>query len=221
MRKVPFENGEFYHVYNRGVDKRNIFSDQNDITRFLQSMDEFNTLEPIGSIYENSFVKNQLGNPTSKLVNFICYCINPNHFHFILEQVADNGISNFMKRMSGGYAKYFNEKYKRSGALFQGRFKAIHIDSNPYLLHVSAYVNLNDRVHTYPLGNPTSKLVRSSWDEYTTKGSENFCKKDIILGQFEDPKEYNQFARESLQGIIERRYREGISKEVAEKFLLE
>src|SRR3989344_3993600 len=125
MRKKPFVTGEFYHIYNRGTDKRNIFSDKNDIDRFFQSMIEFNTIEPIGSIYENSFYLNQLGSlasklrkPSKKLVNFISYCLNPNHFHFLLEQVAEKGIEKFLHRLGTGYTKYFNNKHKRSGALF-------------------------------------------------------------------------------------------------------
>ena len=102
IRKTPFVNGEFYHIYNRGVDKREIFMDDFDIQRFFQSMTEFNVLEPIGSIYENSFVDKQLGGGASKLerlVNFVAYCLNPNHYHFLLEQVADKGIEKFMHRM--------------------------------------------------------------------------------------------------------------------------
>jgi len=221
-RKIPLTNGEFYHVYNRGVDKRNIFSDKEEMFRFLQSMDEFNVVEPIGSLYENSF---RLGGSTAKskdkmdkkvqhikqknnLVNFIAYCLNPNHYHFILEQVVDGGISEFMKRLSGGYTWYFNNKHKRNGALFQGRFKAIHVESNEYLLHLSSYVNLNDHVHQ--LGGSTAKLVKSetSWSEYIEKkGSvEEFCKKETVLEQFKNKKEYKAFARESLKGILEKRY---------------
>ena len=93
-RKTPFENGEFYHIYNRGVDKRNIFSDSDDLQRFFQSMAEFNVVDPIGSLYENSFrlggfdrqaavAEPQNGKKAGK--DFVCYCVNPNHYHFILE----------------------------------------------------------------------------------------------------------------------------------------
>ena len=216
MRNISFANGEFYHVYNRGTDKRVVFSDKSDMDRFVQSMEEFNSVEPIGSIFENSFIKkHQLGNPTSKsrdgkdkekrLVNFVAFCINPNHYHFILEQLVDDGISMFMKRLGGGYTKYFNEKHKRSGVLFQGKYKAIHIDSNEYLLHSSAYVNLNDRVHQ--LGNPTSKQVksRSSWGEYIGESKSNFCDKSIVLGQYKNMGEYKKFAQSSLEDILKRR----------------
>ncbi len=224
MRNISFANGEFYHVYNRGVDKRVVFSDKSDMDRFVQSMEEFNVIEPIGSIYENSFKKNKLGNPTSKLaekeeklVNFIAFCVNPNHYHFLLEQLVDGGVSMFMKRLGGGYTKYFNEKNKRTGVLFQGKYKATHIDSNEYLLHVSAYVNLNDRVHQ--LGNPTSKLVKSqsSWGEYMRESKSNFCSKNIILEQFKNIKEYQRFAESSLENILERR----VDLKEMEKYLLE
>ena len=212
MRKVPFVNGEFYHIYNRGVDKRDIFSNEYDIDRFFQSMNEFNVVEPIGSIYENSFKNRQLGGEASKsvanLVNFICYCLNPNHYHFILEQVSDKGIEKFMHKLSTGYTRYFNEKYKRSGSLFQGVFKARHIDSNEYLLHLSAYVNLNDTCHQ--LGGEASKLIKSSWREYIMASNcskqEVFCKKDMILGQFnDDVAAYKIFAEETADGTMERR----------------
>ena len=206
-RKIPFINGEFYHIYNRGVDKREIFSDKYDLLRFFQSMDSFNTIEPIGSIYENTFKKLGSQTPKSKLVNFICYCLNFNHYHFILEQVSDKGIEKFMQRIGTGYTNYFNEKNRRSGSLFQGKFKSNHKDSNEYLLHLSAYVNLNNRGHQ--LGSPTPKLMQSSWNEYmdnyTPQSSRCFCKKDIILGQFNTINEYKIFAEETLEGIVEKR----------------
>ena len=207
VRKKSFANGEFFHIYNRGVDKRIIFVDEYDIGRFFQSMIEFNTVEPVGSIYENSF--RQLGGETPKLaeglVNIVAYCLNPNHFHLILEQLVDGGISEFMKRLSGGYTGYFNKKHDRSGSLFQGVFKDVHIDSNEYLLHVSAYVNLNDRAHQ--LGGETPKLVESlsSWREYTDKKVEGICEKEIVLGQFRNVDEYKDFALSSLESIIQRK----------------
>lgn len=207
MRKLQFIEGEFYHIYNRGVDKRDIYADKYDFQRFLQSMEEFNVAEPIGSIYENSFRKKKLEKlghrvtKKEKLVNIVCYCLNPNHYHFILEQVANNGISLFMHKLGMGYSRYFNEKYKRSGSLFQGTYKAIHIQSNSYLLYLSAYINLNNRVHR--LGDLVSK---SSWGEYIGEEKSDFCKKDMILGQYDSREEYKEFAGEALGGILERRY---------------
>ncbi len=200
-REIQFTNGEYYHIFNRGNNKRIIFDDDQDLARFFQSMIEFNSTEPIGSIFENSFNKSSLGRQASKskLVDFICFCLNPNHYHFILKQVVDKGIEKFMHRIGTGYSKYFNNKYNCNGSLFQGKFKAIHIDSNEYLLHLSAYVNLNDRIHL--LG---SKASKSSWEEYDT-GREGFCEKNIVLSQFKNIEEYKNFAQESIKISKERK----------------
>lgn len=227
MRKKPFIVGGFYHIYNRGVDKRNVFSREDDIMRFFQSMEEFNVIEPIGSIYVNSCGKKYLRSrhPASikkinkekkeRLVNFVCYCLNPNHYHFILEELVDGGISEFMKRLGGGYTKYFNDKYNRSGVLFQGRFKSEYIDSDSYLLHASVYVNLNNRIHK--ISGSNKKFVKSSWDEYVGESKNIFCTKDVVINHFKSKGKYKKFAEETLKKIIKRRY--GIEDE--ENFLLE
>ncbi|HEY4490030.1 MAG TPA: transposase [Candidatus Paceibacterota bacterium] len=205
MRKTPLVTGEFYHVYNRGVDKRKIFNNHYDLERFLQSMEEFNSVEPIGSIYENSYVKNnkktQLGHRMSKLelVEFITYCLNQNHYHLLLRQKAEKGIERFMQKLGNGYTKFFNNKYKRSGVLFQGSFKSIHVESNEYLLHLSAYINLNNKQKN------NKTLSKSSWEEYTEDYQNRVCKTEIILDQFKNKKDYKSFAESSLEDIIVRK----------------
>jgi len=205
MRKVNNIEGEYYHVYNRGVDKRSIFSDQEDIDRFFQSMFEFNSIDPIRSIYENSFVKKKNFQQTTNLVDFIAFSLVGNHYHFILKQVSEKGIEKFMQRLGNGYTKYFNNKYDRSGSLFQGKYKAKHIDSDNYLLKLSVYVSLNQKVHL--LGHPMSKLepklyLYSSWGEYEGTNKTAFCQKEIVLDQFNSRKEYVNFAEILLEDII-------------------
>jgi putative transposase len=219
-RKSPLRNGEFYHVYNRGVDKRTIFEDVSDGQRFLRSMIAFNNEYPIGSLLRLDRLSHQNSNTNGSgltatvatteeekpLVNIIAYCLNSNHVHLLLEQVSDGGVSEFMKRLSGGYTWYFNNKYARSGSLFQGSFKSICVRSNEYLLHVSAYINLNDRVHSC---SGLTATGWSSWNEYTMnpddKQEDVICKKHDILGQFRNRSAYRKFAEQTLQGIRERR----------------
>jgi len=212
MRKVQFANGEYYHLFNRGVDKREIFLDQKDLDRFLQSMSEFNTLIPIGGIYAASFHKNNslrnLVSKTRKLVNFICYCLCPNHYHFILRQSTDRGIEKFMHRLGLGYTNYFNKKHRRTGSLFQGTFKANHVDSNEYLLYASAYVNLNYKVHQL-----TSGFSCSGWEDYIQSQRKNkFCDTDVILNQFANVSEYKNFAENIVLIARERKELEKIIK---------
>lgn len=206
MRKTPFVTGEIYHIFNRGTDHRDIIEDVFDRQRFLQSLVEFNVVAPIGSIYAQRF--NQLSSRSTKsdkskqrLVKIIACCINPNHFHLILEQVAEKGIEKFMQRLGGGYTRYFNEKNKRTGVLFQGKFKSVHIDSDEYLLFVSAYVNLNDRIHGIQ-----KDLAYSSWGEYMGKNKgEVMYSKDIILDRFKNIEEYRIFAEDVAMGTKMRR----------------
>ena len=225
MRKDPFVIGQYYHIYNRGTDKRVIFMDKFDLWRFLQSMDEFNTLEPIGSIFENKYNKkgnDQLGSSTSKLVDIICYCVNPNHYHFILSPLVENGIEKFMQRLGTGFTKYFNEKYKRNGVLFQGRYKSIFINSDEYLIYLSAYINLNNKIHL--LGSSTSKsgqkgYCKSSWEEFLGEIKENVCNKNIILDRYGNVADYKEFAESVAEGIVERRIDENIN--LSEDLLIE
>src|SRR3990167_3740136 len=203
MRKHKFVIGEYYHIYNRGVDKRKTIVDEYDLDRFLESMKEFNTTEQIGSIYQLSFAKNKLSAPTAKfekLVSIITYCVNPNHFHLLVTPLIEKGVEKFMQKI-GGYTRYFNEKYKRSGALFQGKFKSKHIKDNRYLLHLSAYINMNNR---NSLGSSTTKLSKSSLEEFI-EDIKGLCDTKIILEQFKNKKEYLKFTLEAWQNTLERK----------------
>ena len=202
IRKHDFIEGEYYHLYNRGVDKRDIISDHQDLDRLFRSIIEFNQEETIGSIYENSFKKDSLGSKASKLVTIVAYCINPNHFHLLVTPLVDNGIEKFMQRM-GGYTKYFNERNDRNGSLFQGKFKSKHVDDNNYLLRLSAYVNMNNRDL---LGSKASKLSKSSLEEYVDDDMEDgICDSSIVLDQFKNKKEYFEFAKEAWADSLERK----------------
>ena len=203
-----FLPNEYYHIYNRGVDKRNIFSDHEDLLRFFESMSEFNSLSAIGSIYENNFRKRKglkrSSDHKNRLVNFVCFCLNPNHYHFIITPVVEKGIERFMQRLGTGYTMYFNNKYKRTGSLFSGKFKSIHVGDNNYLLHLSAYVNLNSLVHN--IKHNDKKFIKSSWSEYSKILNNNFCDKEVILEQFKNRDDYVKFAKDSLEYTKMRRY---------------
>jgi len=217
MNGVAFKNGEYYHVYNRGVDKREIFGNTNDYFRFLKSLKEFNQIEPVVSLYIKDRVTDVAVRPLqklqkNKLVEIIAYCLNPNHYHLILKQIKEGGISEFMKRLNGGYTGYFNFKNKRSGSLFQGKFKAIHIDTNEYLLYLSAYVNANHKIHF----KNSRKWIFSSMTEYLSNRKKFLCNPSIIINQFESLKDYANFVKINAKAINERR--EEIKKYLIEDF---
>jgi len=203
-RKHFFVIGEYYHIYNRGVDKRDVILDLYDLQRLEESFIEFNTENPIGSIYENSFKKGsvELGSKASKLVDIIAYCFNPNHFHLLLTPLVENGVEKFMQRI-GGYTKYFNNKYKRTGRLFEDKFKSKHVAENRYLIHVSAYINMNNRDE---LGSLASKLSKSSFEDYIEADNQkSICNIRIVLDQFKSKEDYKRYAIETRRDTLKRK----------------
>lgn len=211
MRMLEFANGEIYHVYNRGVDKRNILSHRSDLRRYLVGLHEFNSIEPVGSLRncERSRDDDFVPKPESKrLVDVLCYCLSKNHYHLILKQLVDAGISQFMQRWGTSCTKYFNTKYHRTGVLFQGKFKAVHIASNERLLELSVYVNLNNSLHAQTCRSPASaKLSKSSWDFYIQKSrkADWILTPDLILDQFKPGGDYKSFAEDCFSHLLERK----------------
>jgi putative transposase len=152
-----------YHILNRGVDKRKIFLDEEDYFRGIHDLFEFNDIEPVNNLtYFFRKKSKDVGRPyirkninaRKSLVKIHAFCLMPNHYHLLLSAVVENGIPFFMKKFNGGYAKYFNEKYKRTGALFEGRYKKITIKKDAHFIYLPYYIHLN------PLD-----LIMSEWRE--------------------------------------------------------
>ena len=146
--RIPIEIDEWYHCYNRGVDKRTVFGDKNDYERFLLLMYLCNGSTAIHASNLNSPNLNRVlldpeidrGDP---LVEFGSYVLMPNHFHFLLKEIQNDGTAMFMQRMFTAYTMYFNKKHDRTGALFAGPFKSKHVDEDRYLKQLIAYLHLN------------------------------------------------------------------------------
>ena len=191
-RQAIFANGQFYHVFNRGVEKRTTFIDRRDYNRFVDSLNYYRARDQHirfsfrGRI--EAFNKDISSGPL--LAEVVSYCLMPNHFHLLLKQVNDNGITTFLSKLSNSYTKYFNTRYKRVGPLFQGSFKAVRIESDEQLVHVCRYIHLN------PLIDYLVKNIRdyaySSYLEYLG-AKEGFCHKNYIMDGFSSPQAYEKF----------------------------
>jgi len=140
---------ELFHVLNRGVDKRTIFQDDKDRFRFVHDLFEFNDQNIVNT---TSYYFNQSYDiasrkierkPRKLLVDIHAFCLMRNHYHLLLSSKVEKGIPQFMKKLNMGYAKYFNGKYKRTGALFEGRYKSIFIEKESHFLHLPYYIHLN------------------------------------------------------------------------------
>ena len=143
-RPVNMVEGEFYHVYNRGTDKRLMFRDDTDYKRFIKLLYISNSVTRINIRdilrKNNEPYSYERGVP---LVSIGAYCLMPNHFHILLTPCVEGGVSAFMHRLGTGYSMYFNRRYNRTGTLLEGPFKSSWVDSDIYLKYLYAYIHLN------------------------------------------------------------------------------
>ncbi len=202
LRNIPLVEGEIYHLFNRGVEHRPIFSDTRDYRRFTQTVEFYRFLLPpvrLSLFLEMSGEKRsefwkQLERDKKKQVEIFCYCLMPNHFHLVVRQLEEGGISNFLRLVQNSYVKYFNLKYKRVGPLLQGQFKAIRIETDEQLLHVSRYIHLNP--YSSFLVKSLEALKKYPWSslpDYLEGKSKQFLNKEFILGFFSTLGDYQKF----------------------------
>lgn len=184
--KTYVENG-YYHVYNRGVEKRTIFEDEQDYKVFLKYLKEYLSA-PLDTIKHKKYTSLQGGSLQSipwrrknyqSEIELIAYCLIPNHFHLLLKQNSKNSMEKFMRSLATRYSMYFNKKYNRVGKLFQGHYKASLVLEDPYLLHLTRYIHLNPSEDTDDLKN-----TYSSYSEYLGLRNTTWVKPDIILAFF-------------------------------------
>lgn len=151
ISRQDITTGEIFHVLNRGVDKRNIFLDDQDYFRFIHDLFEFNDTSPACNL-GHRFSQNQIidlrnryikERPRKLIVEILAFCIMPNHFHLLMRQKKDGGLTKFMRKLGVGYANYFNKKYQRTGTLFQGRYRAVSVTENAHFVHIPYYIHFN------------------------------------------------------------------------------
>ena len=151
----------------------------------------------------NESLGNSKVSQSDPLVVFIAYCLNPNHFHFVLRQNVDEGIVKFMQRLGTAYTMYFNKRNERSGSLFQGKFKSVQIDSEEHLLWVSAYINGNAQIHG--LIPDAVDYQWCSYPEYLGKSKLNICDKSIIFDKFKDINDFRKASAECVRHMKEKK----------------
>lgn len=183
----PLINNNFYHVFNRGVEKRNIFQSADDYHRFLETINFYRyypTPRKLSTHLKFNFPPIPRNFKQKPLVKILCFCLMPNHFHLLVQQLEDNGISEFVRRTADSFTRYFNTKYDRIGALFQGKFKAKLVESDEYLLQLSKYIHRNPL--TLPMWNKRlSDYKFSSYVNYLDERErKDFCETEFILKYF-------------------------------------
>lgn len=184
------ETGKIYHIYNRGVEKRSIFTDADEYRHFLKTL----------IYYQQSGVKLRLTNTENFRLedrqppyrfHILTYCLMPNHFHLLLEQLQDDGIRTGMGLLGNSYTKSFNKKHNRVGPLFQGRFQSVEITDDEQLVHVFRYILLNPYVAK--LVDHPSAYPWSSWNDHFSTGSTSICHDQRLEDYFLSRQAFHDF----------------------------
>lgn len=183
MVNPPFINSGFYHIYNRGVEKRKVFMDNWDYSRFMETLDFYRKSPQPQKLsdFRRKVISFKEVEDQKELVKILVYCLMPNHFHLLVQQLVDGGITAFVSNLANSYTRYFNTKHERIGALFQGAFKAKLIETDEYLLQVSKYIHRNP----YSLWQWKNKIYSySSYRYYLSSEDHPFCDTSFILSYF-------------------------------------
>ena len=208
-RLIPIVTDQIYNVFNRGIDRRPTFIGKLELNRAIDILDfyRFANLPTCLSKYlklpneERENIFKELKEKNKKLIEIYSYCLMPNHFHFLMKQLQDNGISKFMSNFQNSYTRYFNVKKKRDGPLFLDQFKAVRIETDEQFLHVSRYIHLN------PLTSYVIKdfkdLIEYPWSSLSEYQNNNLliCETSTILdflGKRKQQKKYLDFIRDQV-----------------------
>jgi putative transposase len=187
-----YVENSYYHIYNRGVEKRQIFMNEQDYGVFLSYLKEYLLLkdedglrkrlsDPNISSLERSRILRTLGlNNFAGEITLLAYCLMPNHFHFFIKQKSEVSIDKFMQSLCTRYTMYFNKKYKRVGSLFQGVYKAVLVTSDPQFLHLSRYIHKQ----ALALQGETLQAQPCSYPEYLGKRNTEWVHPEEVLASF-------------------------------------
>jgi len=190
-RKTEFSTDGYFHIYNRGIEKRRIFLEHNDYQRFLILLYLCNNTAPVDlrDLLNEGLTFGEFFNIERKnvLADIGAYCLMPNHIHLLIKSKNENGISLFMQKLFTGYTMYFNKKNKRTGRLFESTFKSNLADSDEYLKYLFAYIHLN------PI-----KLIEPEWKE---NGIKNFNKAKEFLNNY-SWSSYNCYTKQKIDCIL-------------------
>lgn len=203
-RFVAFRNHEHYHAYNRGVNKLPVAIIEEDFMRLLELI-EFYSYKPLPirysyyrrlSLIQKELVLNRL-KEHGRRVSILAYCFMPNHIHLLIRQEAEGGLSRFMSDLLNGYTRYVNTRHGRIGPLFQGQFKAKHIENDSQLLHLSRYIHLNP--YSAGIAELFDGLIRYTWNslpEYVNPARGGLCDTKLILGLAGGRPQYRKFVED-------------------------
>lgn len=218
MRKDPFSVGSYVHVYNRGHRKMPIVRDNSDKWRFLKMLYYFNS-ERLPENWDRELRRKHVilfswpkdWPKRQPLVKILAYCLMKNHYHLLLKEIKDGGITKFMRKLGTGMSNYYNTKYKETGTIFQGSYKARRVDEDMYLRDLSVYIQVKNPFELYAGGlkNASANFDRAykfaqdyqfcSLADYTGERNSPIIDKDLLGEIFQTPRDYKDFSYASIK----------------------
>lgn len=199
-RKVPLVTGEIYHVFNRGIDKRPTFTQDAEYIRAIEAIIFYRLIGqpcPLSKFLcldaqKQAELRLALNGKIS--ISLIAYCLMPNHFHLLIRQEVDGGISKYLSNFQNSYTKYFNAVHERNGPLFLNQFKAVRIESEEQLLHVSRYIHLNPySSHMIDSIRKLPDYPWSSFKDYVDESVNNEISRNLVLDYYGISGSYKEF----------------------------
>lgn len=199
-RIIPLVTNEIYHVFNRGINRQPTFTNRWEYQRAMETIKFYRFANPPIRLSQFLRLEDQRRNDMlqileskDRLIEILCYCFMPNHFHFLVKQKKDNGIAKFLSNFQNSYTRYFNVKHQRDGALFLDQFKAVRIETDEQLLHVSRYIHLNPYTgYIIKLPAVLETYQWSSFPDYI-KNTNTFIERNVVLEFFRGVDRYKQF----------------------------
>lgn len=204
-RNIVLATNEYYHIFNRGIARQPIFFSKRDYERLLLTFSYYRLIDHPVKLSRflslPSDTQNQILTGLNKkqhtCVDIVCYVLMPNHFHLILKQNFEGGITEFMSKSINSYTRYVNVKQERVGDLFQGVFKAVRIETNEQLLHVSRYIHINPVVSHVIKDEDLFTYPWSSLPDYIHKTT-SFVSNSVVIDQFSDRELYKNFVLDHM-----------------------
>lgn len=206
-RKFTFATDHYYHLYNRGVEKRPVFTNKREYKRALETLNyyRFSNASPKFSKFlvqpperKSEFLA-RFAFQENKLVEIVSFCLMPNHFHFLVKQLKDRGIAAFVSNFTNSYTKYFNTKHERNGPLFTGVFKAVLVETDRQLLHLSRYIHLNPVTSFIIREEYLDSYAWSSLGEYLGTAKNTIVDTKELLSNFSSRDKYRTFIYDQVQ----------------------
>lgn len=197
-RIKTYVEGGFYHVYNRGVNRMEIFKDERDEGVFLSYLKTYLLDKDKEELRKNKLMKELALNNFFSRIDLVAYCLMTNHYHFLIRQEGVEDLTSFMKSLMTRYSQYFNKRYRRVGPIFQGRYKAVLVESEEQLNHLSRYIHLNP-----VMGSQQRKrtvLLRSrpsSYPNFLREVNQPWIKPNVVLDYF------SKFGKGSYKDFVE------------------